>query len=76
MLLQFLDILLCYLVSYVIRLPNCECDNRQRWICRRARRELTAVRNKQVFDIVRLTPFIANPIFRPAALTTRSKIMT
>ena len=75
MLLQFLDILLCHLVSDVIRLPNCECDNRQRRICRRAGCELTAVRNKQVFDIVSLTPFVANPIFTAGALTTGAKIM-
>jgi hypothetical protein len=40
---KILDILLRYLISNVIRLPNCERDNRQCRICCRAGCELTAV---------------------------------
>ena len=54
-----LNILLGHLVSDVIRLPNCERYNRQCRICRRAGCELAAVRDKEVFDVVSLTPFIA-----------------
>ena len=72
---QVLDILLRHLVSDVIRLPNCERYNRQCRICRRSGSELAAVRNKQVFDVVSLTPFVANPIFLTRALTTGAKIM-
>jgi len=52
---QFLDNLLCHLINNVIPLPNCERDNRQRRICRRAGCELAAVRNKQVFAVVSLS---------------------
>ena len=41
-----------YLSGDVIRLPNCERDNRQRRICRRAGCELATVRKKQGFDVV------------------------
>ena len=67
---MFLQIPLRHLISNVICLTDSESDDREGRICCRPGSELAAVRDKQVPDIVSLTPFIANTVLRTLALST------
>src|ERR1700730_14615156 len=70
------EIFLDQLPGYILRLTNSESNDREGWICRRAATELAAVRDKQVADVVRLAPFIANTVVRPFTLSARAEIVS
>lgn len=70
------EILLHDLISDVIRLPDCERNDRQRRVCRRAGGELASIGDKEVFDVVGLAPFIADPIFATSALAAGAQIVS
>ena len=62
-----LQIIFRQLIRNIIRLTDRQAHNRQRWVFARARSELTAVRDKQVRNIMALAPFVHDPIFRQKA---------
>ena len=58
-----------HLISNVIRLADSKSNDREGRIGCRPGSELAAVRDKQVLDVVRLAPFIANTVLRTLALS-------
>jgi hypothetical protein len=59
----------------VISLADRKRHDGERWILAGARCELTAVRDEQIRNIVRLTELVAHPILRPRTHPRRAKIV-
>ena len=57
-----LDRLRFHLIGDVFCLPDRQGHNCERRIFGATRRELASVRHKQVLDVVRLAPFVDNPV--------------
>jgi hypothetical protein len=66
-----LDILLCQLIRDVVRLPDRECDDGQCRILGCSGGELASVRDKEILNVMGLTPFVANAVLGTCALANR-----
>src|SRR5215831_4179498 len=64
-----------HLAMDVIRLADRERDDRQRRVATPRARELTAITDEQVLDVVRLTPPVANAVRRVRAHPARAHVV-
>src|SRR5882757_5646010 len=69
------DRLHLHLLSDVLRLADRQSHDRERWIFRCAGRELTAVGDEEILDVVPLAPFVAYAVGGLRAHPAGPKVM-